>query len=134
MAVLSENKHSIVIVANILSERIGEIYNVLILYILSLKSSVETSRLQWLEKNNQEKRHSGGQTLELLCVPFSFRDSEGGGRKNPREHHIDTEARRAPRARGIFVLEMLQRKEESVANNSRILANLSCFYYQGRNI
>lgn len=81
MAVLSENKHSIVIVANILSERIGEIYNVLILYILSLKSSVETSRLQWLEKNNQEKRHSGGQTLELLCVPFSFRDSGGGGGK-----------------------------------------------------
>lgn len=58
-------------------------YNVLILYILSSKSSVETSRLQWLEKNNQEKRHSGSQTLELLCVPFSFSDFGGG--KNPRE-------------------------------------------------
>lgn len=46
VAVLSENKHSVVTLANKLPKRIGEIYNVLILYILSLKSSVETSRFQ----------------------------------------------------------------------------------------
>lgn len=65
---------------------------------------------------------------------FLFLSVTLGEKKNPRENHIDTEARTAPRTRGIFVLEMLQRKEEAVANNSRIFANLSCLYYQGRNI
>lgn len=65
---------------------------------------------------------------------FLFLSVTLGGEKTLGNNHIDTEARTAPRTRGIFVLEMLQRKEEAVANNSRIFANLSCFYYQGRNI
>lgn len=66
---------------------------------------------------------------------FSFFFNDIGEKTDPREHNcIDTEARRAPRARGSFVPEMLQRKEEVAANDSRIFANLSCFYflYQGR--
>lgn len=135
MAVLSENNHSIIIKANVRSGRIGKNCNVLKLF----RSVLEMLRgdiraLVAGEKQLREKAFRRPDTRAFMF--FFFFQWHWGKKTEPREehNHTDTQARRAPRARGIFVLEMLQRKEEAAANDSRIFAHLSCFYYQGRSI